>query len=498
MKSKGAVMCSVIVVAAVWILVRCPASHSQSCDTWIAMRDATADGSVLFAKNSDRPPMEAQLLVHFPRLKHNPGEKVKCTYIEIPQVSETYEHIGSKIWWTFGYEHGMNEHGVAIGNEAVWSKEPYQWGDGLLGMDLLRLGLERGKTAYEAMHVIIDLLEHYGQSGDCEREGEWGKANYHNSFIVADPKGAWVLETAGRYWVAKKIDQGVYSISNIYSIENDWDEAHPKLIEHAIEMGWTKSAKDFSFARDYGDYWKEHSKNPGAMQIRRNETLMCLKRDQSRITPASMMKISRSHHEGTVVEPRWGPSETFWATPCMHDSPQSGYHSAASIVAHLRADMPPLLRQVYWAGFSNPCCNIFRPFYLQGPRVPSGYAAGTSAYSADSPWWWANRVKLLCDLNSRALGPTVRGIFDLTEQWEMQRQKRYEAEASKLIREGREREAVLLLQKFIDQNCARVEKEYTMLNQTLPAMLDTVGIEYVFTDYLKGWSTKNKVPLPMR
>ena len=55
------------------------------------------------------------------------------------------------------------------------------------------------------MHVIIGLLEKYGQCGDCEHEGEWGKANYHNSFLIADPKEAWVLETAGRYWVAKRI-----------------------------------------------------------------------------------------------------------------------------------------------------------------------------------------------------------------------------------------------------------------------------------------------------
>ena len=140
---------------------------ARPCDTWVALKDATADGSIILAKNSDRPIMEAQPLVHFPRAKHPPGSDVKCTYIEIPQVSETNELILSKIWWAFGGEHGMNEHGVAIGNEAVWSKEPYQWNDGLLGMDLLRLGLERGKTAYEAMHVMTSLLEKYGQSGDA-------------------------------------------------------------------------------------------------------------------------------------------------------------------------------------------------------------------------------------------------------------------------------------------------------------------------------------------
>lgn len=487
--------CGQFAVAALLVTVAAPV---QACDTWVALRNATADGTVILAKNSDRPPMEAQPLVHFNRAKHEPGEKVKCTYIEIPQVAETYEHIGSKIWWAFGYEHGMNEYGVAIGNEAVWSKEPYTWGDGLLGMDLLRLGLERGKTAYEAMHVMIALLEKYGQSGDAERAGEWGKANYHNSFIVADAKEAWILETAGRYWVAKKVTSGVYSISNIYSIERDWDEAHPKLVEHAIEMGWAKSAQDFNFSRDYGDYWRKDSKSPGSMQIRRNMTLSCLKRDQSQITPATMMKITRSHLEGTVAEPRWSPSETFWATPCLHDSVSNGYHSAASMIAHLRADGPRVLRQVYWASFSNPCCNVFKPFYLNGPKVPAPYASGTSRYSEDSPWWSANRLKLLCDLNHSAVSPTVRGVFDLTEGWEMERQKRTEAEARRLFDAGKEADANQLLQVFINANCERAGKEYAMLNQTLPSVLDTVGIKFLFLDYLKDWTKKSAVPLPLR
>ncbi|MCL5670529.1 MAG: hypothetical protein M1423_04420, partial [Acidobacteria bacterium] len=102
--------------------------YPQACDVFVAMRDATADHSVILCKNSDRPPMEAQPLVQMPRRTHAAGEKVKCTYIEIPQVADTYEHFGSKLWWAFGYEQGMNEHGVAIGNAAVFSKEPLQWG----------------------------------------------------------------------------------------------------------------------------------------------------------------------------------------------------------------------------------------------------------------------------------------------------------------------------------------------------------------------------------
>jgi secernin len=489
---RGAITEVMVIIALAWSW-----PLGRACVTWVALPNATADHSVILAKNSDRPPMEAQVLVQFAHEHHAPGEKVKCTYIEIPQVAETYEIIGSKLWRAFGHEQGMNEYGVAIGNEAVFSKEPVQWGDGLLGMDLLRLGLERGKTAYRAMHVMIDLLERYGQSGDCEHAGEWGKANYHNSYIIADPREAWVLETAGRYWAAKRITHGVYSISNIYSIERDWDEAHPRLVKHAVEMGWAKSGQDFNFARDYGDYWRKDSKNPGAMQIRRNMTLSCLRNDFAHVTPASMMQIARNHLEGTVVEPRWGASDSFWPTPCMHDSPQSSYHSAASMVVQLRAEMPPLLRQVYWASFSNPCCNVFKPFYLHGPTVPSSYAIGTSIYAADSPWWWANRLKLLCDLNHRALAPTVRAVFDQTERWETARQSRVEAEAIRQIQAGRSSDAAALLTQFVQENCERVEKEYRMLNRTLPATVEIVGVNYLYLDYLKEWTSQKGVPLPL-
>ncbi len=480
------------------LLLAACALAARGCDTWVALRNVTADGSVLLAKNSDRPPMEAQPLTHVPAAKHAPGEMVECTYIRIPQVAATFEHIGSRIWWAFGYEHGMNEYGVAIGNEAVWSKEPYQWGDGLLGMDFVRLALERGRTAYEAMHVIIGLIEKYGQSGDCERAGEWGKANYHNSFLLADRKEAWVLETAGRYWAAKRITSGVHSISNIYTIERDWDEAHPRLAAHAIEKGWTKSEAEFNFARDYGDYWRKDAKNPGGMQIRRNATLSCLRKEQpGRITPATMMRISRNHLEGTIAEPRWGASETFWATPCLHDSPFNGYHSAASMVAHIRSGEPGPLGQVYWADFSNPCSNVFQPFYLHGPRVPANYASGTSTYSNDSPWWLANRVKLLCSLNHTALVPSVRGVFDKMEQQETEQQKTVEAAARKLIQAGREAEAVRVLQDFVDANVRHAASEYSRLNETLPPMLGKSGVKYLFTDYLKEWTGKTRVPLPL-
>src|SRR4051812_21825495 len=120
------------------------------CDTMVAMPDSTADGAVWFAKNSDREPGEAQVIEHLPRSNRHAGKTLQCTYLEIPQASETNEVLLSRPFWMWGAEIGSNEHGVTIGNEAVWTKVPIEK-TGLTGMDLLRLALERTTTAREAL-----------------------------------------------------------------------------------------------------------------------------------------------------------------------------------------------------------------------------------------------------------------------------------------------------------------------------------------------------------
>ena len=69
---------------------------------------------------------------------------MRATYIEIAQVPHTHAVVLAKPYWIWGAEMGVNEHGVSIGNEAVFTKAQREKQPGLLGMDLLRLGLERG------------------------------------------------------------------------------------------------------------------------------------------------------------------------------------------------------------------------------------------------------------------------------------------------------------------------------------------------------------------
>lgn len=467
-------------------------AFSQSCDTWVALSNSTKDGSVIMGKNSDRPSVESQPLEFFSRSIHKKGEALKCTHIEISQTEETYAHIGSKIWWTYGYEHGLNEWGVAIGNEAEHSKEPYQE-TGLLGMDFVRLALERGKTAYEAMHVIISLLEKHGQGGGCQLSGQWDENDtYHNSFIIADLEGAWVLETAGKYWVARKVED-VWAISNVYSIEADYDEAHPDLVSHAIEMDWCKSEEDFNFAYCYSDPTYDYSRS----QNRVNSNLRKLKENKGDITVEFMMnEISRDHFEGTIEAPKWSPAHSMFVTTCMHDKPHGRYRTAASMVVHLRKDMPSLLDKVYWGSFSSPCVNVFKPFYFTGQTVPEQYGVGTNKYSEDSPWWLAEKTKRLCDLNYNKLAPVVKGVFSETEKWALARSKTIESEVLGLLKEGKKEEAEKVLQDFSRVCYQRAEKEYDILHTILEQMIQEIGIDYLWTDFLKENCKTNDLVLP--
>ena len=340
------------------------------CDTLVALGNSTEDGSVIFGKNSDRDPNEAQVLRYFPRMEHSEGETVKCTYIEIPQVPETYEVVLSCPYWIWGAEMGVNEFGVAIGNEAVWSKEPYRE-TGLLGMDLLRLALERAETARKALKVIVELIEKYGQGGSANPNFQ---LMYHNSFIIADPREAWVLETADKYWVAEKV-RDVRSISNCYTIGERWDLASPGLVEHAVEKGWCESRKDFNFAGCYGDREME-SIAMAAGRLARSMNL--LRENKGRINVELMMDFLRDHGGGG-----WDPWTQEKATICMHAGPGVVSNTAGSYVGHLTDE-----EHLHWfAPSSSPCISLYIPVYMGGVGVPEELNRGEGKYSEDSPWW---------------------------------------------------------------------------------------------------------------
>lgn len=214
----------------------------------------TADDCVIFAKNADRPPTEVQEVVYIPAADHPDGTKLHCTFIEVDQVSHTYSVVLSKPAWAWGAEMGANEHGVCVGNTAVWTKmcHPGDHEEKLIGCDFVRLALERSKTARDAVDVITSLLSAHGQGGICCEDHNFGQWTYQNSFVTSDRREAWLIETAGSQWAAKKITSGILTTSSLLTIGTDADLKSEGLKDHAETCGcWKSEDGDLNFAKAF-------------------------------------------------------------------------------------------------------------------------------------------------------------------------------------------------------------------------------------------------------
>jgi secernin len=360
------------------------------CDTFVAMPSMTHDGSVIFGKNSDREPNEAQILEYHPATEHRSGETLKCTYIDIPQVAKTNAVLISRPFWMWGAEIGANNKGVVIGNEAVFTKMPTEKDGRLTGMDMLRLALERADTSQGALEVIIELLAEFGQGGPCGFEDK--KLTYHNSFIIADSSEAWILETSSHLWVAKKV-QDYYAISNGLTIGEEFDLSHPDLINYARKKGWLKRGHTFNFAECYSDWFYTTFSR---CNTRRDSSLGKL--NSNTMDVLEVFSILRNHGSSD-----YAPDSHFLMNHvCAHSANKTARNasqSTASMVAFLKKD-----ECTYWTtGTSAPCTSVFKPIRFGDNVLPDIGPKPTGKYTPGSLWWEHEKLHrtILLDFKKR-------------------------------------------------------------------------------------------------
>lgn len=321
---------------------KAPCRHTLliMCDTVVKVTPAR----VWFAKNSDRDANEPQVLDWRPAGRHAKGDRLRCTWMDIPQAAHTHAVLLSRPVWMWGAEMAANEHGVIIGNEAVFTRQPYAK-TGLTGMDLVRLGAERAASAREAVEVITALLESHGQGGGCGYENR--AFTYHNSFLIADAAGAFVLETAGRHWAVETVS-GARSISNGLTIPG--------------------------FAATHADPIKTRV---GGCRLRQPRT-QALASEASRT--GDFFALLRDHGEGRGV-PRYAWHHGGLNAPSVH---AGGLLAAAQTTASWVAELTPTGTRHWVTATAAPTTSLFKPVRVDQP-LDLGVAPGDRA--DDSLWW---------------------------------------------------------------------------------------------------------------
>ena len=230
----------------------------------------------------------------------------------------------------------------------------------LLGMDLVRLGLERATTADEALEAMTTLLEHHGQGGIGDRVH--GLA-YWSSFLITDPTSAWVLETSGSTWAARPVASGA-AISNSLTLRRDW----------------TRSSADVRPGTDV-DSWRHRSIPTGFADVRRAAAAAHVDGAAAPLGPGcdprAAVAALRDHGTGPWGQPglrsglpapaapaadEGSPDGAGWSL-CLHAGETAV--TTSSMVALLPADRDRPARA--WVALGSPCVSVYLPVLVPGP-----------------------------------------------------------------------------------------------------------------------------------
>ena len=396
-----------------------------ACTSLIAAKGATADNSVMITYAADSHNLYGELYT-LPGGTHAPGEMRQIIEWdtnkplgEIPQAPVTYSRVGN-----------MNEHGVAI-TESTWGGREELAGSGLIDYgSLIFLGLERAKTAREALKIMTDLVNEYGYASSGE------------SFSIADPDEAWILELIGKgkedkgaVWVARRIPDGYISGHanhpriHKFPLKDKTKETlySPDVIKFARQKGYFNGKdEDFDFSRAYAvtDFgalrgcdarvWAYFNKYAPGMDrylpwIDRaeGEPMPLWVKPSKPLSDKDLKAMMRDHYEGTpydmttdigagpyAVPYRWRPMTfTVDSVEYTHERAIATQQTGFSLVAQLRSDLPRSMRGLLWFGTDDANTCVYLPVFCSVTQAPPQLAKGdVNTFSWDSNFWVNNVV----------------------------------------------------------------------------------------------------------
>ncbi len=347
-------------------------------------------GNSYFAKNSDRNPAEPQSVCVIP--ERAPAASTTVGGRSFDAADKGFAFLLSKPSWMAGGEMGVNSRGLAIGNEAVFARTKAK-DDGVLGMDILRAALGSSATAKEAVDFICGFTEKNEQGGNGAFRG---KLVYSNSYLVADPEGAYIVETAGKRWAWRQTNV-VDSISNAYAIEEDYKRLDAQTRKEIAPVNERAACSDEADPGRKGvkESWKAHFESRFYLRFtkgeeRRAASLSALESARGTIDAAKVFGILRSHLEYDPAHPLRRHMESL----CIHAGfgPANSATTASLAVEYRHRDSA----MIWFTGTSYPCVSLYKPVLLAGGVfIPlwSGYDFAENA-PASIEYWMRQKARI--------------------------------------------------------------------------------------------------------
>lgn len=405
-------------------LVAMATISTLACTSLIAGKGATADGSVMITYAADSHNLYGELYCQ-PAATHPKGAMRQVIdwdtqrhLGEIPEVEQTYATIGN-----------MNEHGLAIA-ESTWGGREELEGSGLIDYgSLIYITLQRARTAREAIMVMTDLVDRYGYASSGE------------SFSIADPNEAWIMELIGKgkdnpgaVWVAMRVPDDCiaghanHSRIHKFPLKNKKECIYsPDVIDFARSKGYFNGKdEDFSFSRAYAVYdfgalrgcdarvWSYYNAHADGMDRylpwineASGEVMPLWVKPNHKLSADDMKNMMRDHYEGTpfdmtkdvgagpyAVPYRWRPM-TFKVDGAeyTHERAIATQQTGFSFVACLRDDVPDYLKGLLWFGTDDANTCVYLPIFCSVKRVPASLGHGdTNTLDWNSNFWVNNYV----------------------------------------------------------------------------------------------------------
>lgn len=504
--------------------------NGWACTNFIVGKKASADGSVIVSYSADSYGMFGWLY-HYPAATHPEGAMREIhdwdtgKYLgKIKEAKQTYNVVGN-----------MNEFQVTIAETTFGGRPELVDTTGVMDYgSLIYVALQRSRTAKEAIKIMTDLVKEYGYYSSGE------------SFSIADPNEAWIMEMIGKgpgvkgaVWVAVRIPNDCIAAhanqSRIHKFNmNDKDNClySPDVISFAREKGYFEGKNsEFSFSKAYNpldfggarfcearvwSFFNMFSKSTGEAYLpyalgESKEPMPLYIKADSKLSVRDVQKAMRDHYEGTPLDITKdlgaGPFNTpYRLSPLtfkvdgveyFNERPISTQQSAFSFVAQMRASLPDPVGGVMWFGLDDANMTVFTPVYCCTDRIPTPYAEGNGdciTFSWDSAFWIYNWVADMIRPRYSLMIGDMRAVQDELENTFAAAQEGIEASAVKLFQEDPNK-AKDFLTNYTDMTARTTIDRWKKLGEFLIVRYNDGAVKKMKNGKLMAPETGNVAPL---